>query len=109
MPFFHSFGYKAGWLSAVMNGCTVYPEPVFSVDVVLDRVQRDGITVLPGPPALYQSILMHPERANYDLSSLRLAVTGAASIPVELIEQMRDELASTPSSPRTGSRRAPAA
>ena len=92
MPFFHSFGYKAGWLSALMNGCTTYPEPVFSVDVVLERTQKDGITVLPGPPALYQSILMHPKRADYDISSLRLAVTGAASIPVELIERMRDEL-----------------
>ncbi|MBK7777469.1 MAG: AMP-binding protein [Sandaracinaceae bacterium] len=92
MPFFHSFGYKAGWLSAVMNGCTTYPEPVFSVDVALERTQQHRITVLPGPPALYQSILMHPKRAEYDISSLRLAVTGAASIPVELIERMRDEL-----------------
>ncbi len=92
MPFFHSFGYKAGWLSALMMGATVFPEPVFDVNVVLERVQRDEITMLPGPPALYNSILMHPDRANYDISSLRLAVTGAAVIPVELIHRMRDEL-----------------
>lgn len=92
MPFFHSFGYKAGWLSALMMGATVFPEPVFDVNVVLERVQRDRITMLPGPPALYNSILMHPDRAGYDISSLRLAVTGAATIPVELIQRMRDEL-----------------
>ncbi len=92
MPFFHSFGYKAGWLSALMMGATVFPEPVFDVNAVLDRVQRDRITMLPGPPALYQSILMHPKRSSYDISSLRLAVTGAAVIPVELIHRMKDEL-----------------
>ncbi len=92
MPFFHSFGYKAGWLSALMMGATVFPEPVFDVNVVLERVQRHRITMLPGPPALYNSILMHPKLASYDISSLRLAVTGAATIPVELIQRMRDEL-----------------
>jgi acyl-CoA synthetase (AMP-forming)/AMP-acid ligase II len=48
--------------------------------------------VLPGPPTLYQSILDHPRRAEHDLSSLRLAVTGAAVVPVELILRMRSEL-----------------
>jgi acyl-CoA synthetase (AMP-forming)/AMP-acid ligase II len=92
LPFFHSFGYKAGWFSALMRGATVFPEAIFDVNVVLRRVQEDAITMLPGPPALYQSLLLHPERADYDLSSLRLAVTGAASIPVELIQRMKDEL-----------------
>ncbi|MCZ6807361.1 MAG: FadD3 family acyl-CoA ligase [Deltaproteobacteria bacterium] len=92
LPFFHSFGYKAGWFSALMRGATSFPEPIFDVDVVLKRVQRDRITMLPGPPTLYQSLLLHPERANFDISSLRLAVTGAASIPVELIHRMKDEL-----------------
>jgi acyl-CoA synthetase (AMP-forming)/AMP-acid ligase II len=50
------------------------------------------VSVLPGPPALYQSILAHPELASFDLSNLRLAVTGAAAIPVELIHKMRDVL-----------------
>ncbi len=92
LPFFHSFGYKAGWFSALMRGATSFPEPVFDVDVVLERVQADRITMLPGPPALYQSLLMHPRRSEFDLSTLRLAVTGAAAIPVELIHRMRDEL-----------------
>ena len=92
LPFFHSFGYKAGWFSALMRGATVFPEPVFDVNVVLRRIQDDAITMLPGPPALYQSILLHPERAQFDISSLRLAVTGAAAIPVELIHRMKDEL-----------------
>ena len=48
--------------------------------------------MLPGPPTVYQSILDHPRVAEFDLSSLRLAVTGAAPVPVELIRRMREEL-----------------
>jgi acyl-CoA synthetase (AMP-forming)/AMP-acid ligase II len=91
-PFFHSFGYKAGWLSCLMRGATALPHAVFDVAAILDRVARERITVLPGPPSIYQSILASPDRARYDLASLRLAVTGAAAIPVELIHRMRDEL-----------------
>jgi acyl-CoA synthetase (AMP-forming)/AMP-acid ligase II len=91
-PFFHSFGYKAGWLSALMRGATSIPHAVFDVPAVLERVGRERISVLPGPPTLYQSILAHPDRGKYDLSCLRLSVTGAAAIPVELIHRMRDEL-----------------
>jgi HIP---CoA ligase len=91
-PFFHSFGYKAGWLSAVMRGATIFPHPVFDAEAVLQRIERERITVLPGPPTIYQSLLASPNRRKYDLSSLRLAVTGAAAVPVELVHQMHDEL-----------------
>jgi HIP---CoA ligase len=59
---------------------------------VLSRVQEERVTVLPGPPTLYQSILDHPHLDRYDLSSLRIAVTGSADIPVELIRRVHDEL-----------------
>jgi HIP---CoA ligase len=91
-PFFHAFGYKAGFLSAILRGATVLPHAVFDVGAVLDRIARERVNVLPGPPTLYQSLLAHPELAGRDLSSLRLAVTGAAVIPVVLIERMRKEL-----------------
>lgn len=91
-PFFHTFGYKAGLLACLMVGATIVPEAVFDVDQVLARIAEERITVLPGPPTLYQSILDHPGRAATDLSSLRLAVTGAAVVPVELIRRMRSEL-----------------
>ena len=91
-PFFHAFGYKAGWLACIMRGSTMLPHPVFDVPEVLRRVSADRISMLPGPPALLQSILMHPERGDYDLSHLRLCVTGAAAIPVELVHRMHDDL-----------------
>jgi acyl-CoA synthetase (AMP-forming)/AMP-acid ligase II len=91
-PYFHMFGLKAGILASVASGATMLPEPVFDVDRVLSRVAAEHVTVLPGPPTLYQSILDHPQRARHDLSSLRVAVTGSADIPVELIRRVHDEL-----------------
>jgi HIP---CoA ligase len=91
-PYFHMFGLKAGILASVAAGATMLPQAVFDVDDVLTRVQREKVTVLPGAPTVYQSILDHPGRARYDLSTLRVAVTGAADIPVELIRRVRAEL-----------------
>ncbi len=91
-PFFHTFGYKAGIVACLLRGATVVPQPVFDVPATLALVGRERITVLPGPPTLYQSILDAPGRADHDLSSLRLAVTGAAVVPVALVERMRSEL-----------------
>ena len=91
-PYFHMFGLKAGILAAVSAGATMIPEPVFDVDRVLGRVVELGVTVLPGAPTLYQGMLDHPHRDRYDLSTLRVAVTGAADIPVELIRRMDAEL-----------------
>ncbi len=91
-PYFHMFGLKAGILACAAAGATMLPEPVFDADRVLARVERERVTVLPGPPTLYQSILDHPDRQRYDLSSLRVAVTGAADIPVELVRRVRIEL-----------------
>ena len=91
-PFFHTFGYKAGILACLMAGATMVPEPVFDVDVVLQRVSDERVSVLPGPPTIFQSILDHPRRDAFDLSSLRLVVTGAAVVPVELVEALWSDL-----------------
>jgi len=91
-PFFHSFGYKAGWLACLIAGATCLPEPVFEVGRILTRIENDKVSVLPGAPTLYQSILGEGSFRTRDLSSLRLAVTGAAVVPVELIERMFSEL-----------------
>jgi acyl-CoA synthetase (AMP-forming)/AMP-acid ligase II len=91
-PYFHMFGLKAGIVAAVTAGAVMIPEPVFDVDRVLARVAEQKVTVLPGAPTLYQGMLDHPDRARYDLSTLRVAVTGAADIPVELIRRVDAEL-----------------
>ncbi|MDL2354509.1 MAG: FadD3 family acyl-CoA ligase [Pseudomonadota bacterium] len=91
-PFFHAFGYKAGWLAALMHGTTIAPHLVFDAPAILARIAVERIHVLPGPPTLYYSMLAHPQLAHFDLSSLRAAITGAATIPPSLIENMRSVL-----------------
>ncbi len=91
-PFFHAFGYKAGILASLMCGATLLPHAVFDAAAVLERIPRDRISFLPGPPAIFQTILGRDDLDRFDLSSLRLSVTGAAAIPVSMIVEMRDRL-----------------
>ncbi len=91
-PFFHAFGLKAGIVASLVKGATIVPQAVFDVPQVMRRIVDERITMLPGPPSIYQTILDHPQLDSFDLSSLRLAVTGAATVPVELIRRMREDL-----------------
>jgi len=90
-PFFHSFGYKAGILVSLLYGATLYPQAVFDAKAAIDTIEGSRITVLPGAPAIFNALLEAP-REGRDLSSLRFAVTGAAMIPVALVERMQSEL-----------------
>ncbi|MFE8963099.1 FadD3 family acyl-CoA ligase [Streptomyces iakyrus] len=91
-PFFHTFGYKAGVIACLMRGATMVPQPVFDVTTVLANIAAERISVLPGPPTLLQSLLDHPARDAHDLTALRLVVTGAAVVPLRLVERLRIEL-----------------
>ena len=91
-PFFHTFGYKAGWVAALLQGSTVYPEQVFDAEAILRRIESDRISFMPGPPTLFLSMLAHPGLKNFDLSSLVSSVTGASTVPPILIKRMREEL-----------------
>jgi HIP---CoA ligase len=91
-PFFHNFGYKAGILACLQTGATLIPQLTFDPEQAMRAVGEHRITVLPGPPTIYQTLLDHPARGSYDLTSLRFAVTGAATVPVVLIERMQTEL-----------------
>jgi acyl-CoA synthetase (AMP-forming)/AMP-acid ligase II len=87
-PFFHSFGYKAGILACVLTGATMVPQAVYDAAQAATLVHDERITVLPGAPTIFQTMLDLPD---VDLKSLRLAVTGAAVVPVPLVERMQEE------------------
>jgi acyl-CoA synthetase (AMP-forming)/AMP-acid ligase II len=89
-PFFHTFGYKAGCIASMIRGATVLPMPVLDMDKLVDLVERERITMLPGPPTLYHALLEVKDKDR--LATLRAAVTGSADIPVELIRRVHDEL-----------------
>ncbi|MFF1732107.1 AMP-binding protein [Streptomyces sp. NPDC058247] len=62
-PFFHTFGYKAGWLACLMQGVTTLPQPVFDAGQVLERIERERVSILLGPPTLFEDLMRHPRRA----------------------------------------------
>ncbi len=91
-PFFHAFGYKAGIISSLIAGATLVPVATFDLPTVIELIESEQISVIPGAPTIYQSLLNHPGFDPARATSLRLAVTGAAVVPVELVHQMRDTL-----------------
>ncbi|MBS1848506.1 MAG: AMP-binding protein [Actinobacteria bacterium] len=91
-PFFHSFGYKAGIIACAIAGATMLPLATFDVPVMMELIEAEKVSTLPGAPTIYQTMLNRPDRVDHDLSSLRLAVTGAAVIPVSLVEDMKSVL-----------------
>ncbi|WP_436776265.1 AMP-binding protein [Yinghuangia sp. YIM S09857] len=91
LPFFHTGGQSAV-LSCLIRGATILPLPVFDPGTVLELVDRLRVSVLIGAPTVFSALLDHPDRERHDLSSLRLAATGAAVVPVRLVERCLAEL-----------------
>lgn len=89
-PYFHTFGFKAGLIASCLRGATMVPVAAFEIDTVVDLIDRERITMLPGPPTLYHSLLTVRDKSK--LSTLRAGVTGAADIPVELVRRIHHEL-----------------
>ena len=91
-PFFHSFGYKAGLIAAFTAGTSIYPVQTFDPEGLMGLVERERITVLPGAPTIFTTLINHPRRADFDLSSLRFSIAGAASVPERLFAEMQEVL-----------------
>lgn len=91
-PFAHGFGINAGMLVCVERGTTMVPVPVFDPDAAFDLIEDKRLSVLAGPPSLFARMLSRPDLAQRDLSSLRVAVVGAASVPTDLVRAMQTML-----------------
>jgi HIP---CoA ligase len=89
-PYFHTFGLKAGLIASFLRGATMLPVAAFDIGGVVELIERERITMLPGPPTLYHSLLSVGDKDK--LATLRAGVTGAADIPVELVRRIHDEL-----------------
>jgi acyl-CoA synthetase (AMP-forming)/AMP-acid ligase II len=89
-PFFHTFGYKNGWLGSLIHGVTMIPMRTFEPGHLLDVVEKYRATLLVGPPTLFVDMMNHPSFGDRDVSSLRFGVPSAATVPMKLIEDMRN-------------------
>jgi long-chain acyl-CoA synthetase len=91
LPLFHAFGQTCALNVAVAaQGCLTLV-PRFDPTKVLEIIQRDRVTVFEGVPTMYVGLLNHPDAASYDVSSLRLCVSGGAALPVEVLRGFEEK------------------
>jgi long-chain acyl-CoA synthetase len=90
LPLFHSFGQTVAMNASLSVGACLTLVPKFDPAEALATMQRDGVTHFYGVPTMYGALLHHPERESFDTSSLRICITGGASMPVEVLRGFED-------------------
>ena len=90
LPLFHVFGLSSILNLCVRFGCTMSLIPRFTPAAVLEAIQRDRATIFDGVPTMFADLLSHPDLDGYDLSSLRVAISGGASIPAPLLDAFEE-------------------
>ncbi|GAB3529237.1 long-chain-fatty-acid--CoA ligase [Arthrobacter monumenti] len=85
LPFFHIFGQTCALNSAVSAGATITILPKFDPVKAMEIIQRDKVTIFLGVPTMYIGLLGVPDRDNYDVSALRMAASGGAALPLEVL------------------------
>jgi len=90
LPLFHVFGLSSILDVCVRFGCTMSLVPRFTADAVLTAIQRDRATIFEGVPTMFADLLAYPDLDSYDLSSLRIAISGGASIPAPLLDAFEE-------------------
>jgi HIP---CoA ligase len=91
-PYSHLFGMGSAMLSPFLRGAATVPFAVWDPLTALQVIEQEAVTAVPGAPAIFQSLMHHPDLEKFDISSLRAAVTGATVIPEELVVEMRERL-----------------
>jgi long-chain acyl-CoA synthetase len=86
LPLFHVFGLSSILNVCVRFGCTMSLIPRFDPATVLTAIQRDRATIYEGVPTMFIALLEHPDLDRYDVSSLRVAISGGASIPAPVLD-----------------------
>ena len=86
LPLFHIFGLSSILNICVLLGGTMSLVPRFEAVAVLDQIRRDRVTIFEGVPTMYVALLQASGQDGHDLPSLRVAVSGGAPIPAEVID-----------------------
>lgn len=91
LPLFHTFGQTCVMNVGLMAGATLTMLPSFDTRKTLEVIQRDKVTFMAAVPTMFFWILSLPEAGDYDLSSLRMAVSGGAALPVEVLNRFHEK------------------
>ncbi|KAB8142666.1 long-chain fatty acid--CoA ligase [Chloroflexia bacterium SDU3-3] len=88
IPFFHVYGMTTGLICGILSGSklVLIPNPR-PITLVMESIQRQKATIMPGVPALYLAIVNHPKVRSYQLGSITGCISGSAPLPVTLQQQ----------------------
>src|SRR5262249_50206212 len=89
LPFFHIAGLGIGLLSPLSFGSTIYPLLAFDAVKAMQVINQERCTITVAVPSMLLAMVQHPDFDRYDLSSLKVVGTGAAPVPVSLMEQVQ--------------------
>src|SRR3954467_13552043 len=90
LPLFHTFGQTCAMNAATCVGAVLTMLPRFDAGKALEIIERDKVTIFEGVPTMYHAMLHHPDRDKYDVSCLRLCVSGGAALPVEVMRAFEE-------------------
>ena len=85
LPLFHSFGQTSSMNAAIRAGACLTLMPRFDSGKALEIIERDEVTILAGVPTMFHALLNHPQRDSYDVSSVRMCISGGSAMPVEVM------------------------
>ncbi len=85
IPLFHSFGATVNMLNVIQAGCSTVMMDRLTMDSLLSTIEREKITYICAVPRLYVGMIFYEKTAKYDLSSLKLCVTGGSAMPPDLM------------------------
>lgn len=84
LPFFHVFAMTAIMNTAIFTGSEIILHPRFEMKAVLEDIHKKKPTLMPGVPTMYSAMLAYKQLNNYDLTSLKMCISGGAPLPLEV-------------------------
>jgi long-chain acyl-CoA synthetase len=88
LPFFHSFGLTVSMcLPAFVGAAMVALANPRDIDTMMATIAKNRVTVMPAVPALFNAIINHPKVKSFDLSSIKICVSGSAPLPIEVMQR----------------------
>ncbi len=91
-PWFHAMGIRSFLVFPVYMGTTLVVFPRFEAGQFLQAIEKYEINVIGGAPQLFIPLVNHPDFKKYNLSSIRAVGSGAAPLPVAVLEEMHKSM-----------------
>jgi len=90
LPFFHSYGLTTCLHFSLMIRCVLILMPRFDIEMILKAIDKYKVTLFPGVPTMYVAVNNYPQIKKYDLKKIKLCISGAAPLPLEVAKRFEE-------------------